>query len=289
LGYRPLGRSWRVPLAILPGSDSLRLEVDRKRLEIPRLHPELNGLRIVHLSDLHYCGTLTPAYFQEVVAEANRLEGDLIAVTGDLVDKAACIDWIPETLGRLRAPLGVYFVLGNHDLHTKDLARLRRTLADCSLIDLGARWCEVTWCGQRIILAGNELPWIAPAADMSNAPPRSADDTPLRVLLSHSPDQLAWARRYDFDLMLAGHTHGGQIRFPLLGPIVSPSRFGDRYASGTFYEPPTVMHVSRGIAGLMPFRWNCPPELTELELCSPQAVSAEHAESAARGKQSLKV
>jgi predicted MPP superfamily phosphohydrolase len=88
----------------------------------------------------------------------------------------------------------------------------------------------------------------------------------VRILLAHSPDQLSWARRNDIDLMLAGHTHGGQIRFPLIGPILAPSRYGVRYAAGTFYLPPVVMHVSRGISGLQPLRFNCPPELTKLVL-----------------------
>jgi predicted MPP superfamily phosphohydrolase len=88
----------------------------------------------------------------------------------------------------------------------------------------------------------------------------------LRILLSHSPDQLEWARRHDFDLVLAGHTHGGQIRFPLIGPIIAPSRFGGRYACGVFCEPPTLMHVSRGVSSMFPVRLRCPPELAKLTL-----------------------
>ena len=91
----------------------------------------------------------------------------------------------------------------------------------------------------------------------------------LRILLSHSPDQLAWAREQGFQLMLAGHNHGGQIRLPMIGPIVTPSLHGVKYASGVFDESPTVMHVSRGISGDQPLRWNCPPELTRVVLkCS---------------------
>jgi predicted MPP superfamily phosphohydrolase len=69
--------------------------------------------------------------------------------------------------------------------------------------------------------------------------------------------------------MLAGHTHGGQICFPLIGPILAPSHYGVRYAAGTFDLPPTLMHVSRGVSGLQPLRFNCPPELAKLVLrCS---------------------
>jgi predicted MPP superfamily phosphohydrolase len=117
-----------------------------------------------------------------------------------------------------------------------------------------------------LLLAGNERPWFGTAPNLANAPPPTAAGGPFRILLSHTPDQIAWARRNHFDLVLAGHTHGGQIRIPLAGPIVSPSRYGVRYASGTFFEGRTLMHVSRGLSGLHNLRWRCPPELALLEL-----------------------
>jgi predicted MPP superfamily phosphohydrolase len=101
---------------------------------------------------------------------------------------------------------------------------------------------------------------------MSQAPLRPGDRPHLRLLLSHSPDQYAWARTYGFDLMLAGHNHGGQIVFPLLGPMAVPSRYGVKYACGVFYEAPTLLHVSRGISSELPLRLRCPPELALLEL-----------------------
>ena len=119
-------------------------------------------------------------------------------------------------------------------------------------------------------MAGNELPWFPPAADLSQAPP-PAPDGPLRIVLAHSPDQIAWAQSADVDLMLAGHTHGGQIRLPLLGPIFVPSRWGVHYASGLFHAAPTTMHVSRGVSAEFPVRVGCPPELAHLVLRSPAA------------------
>jgi predicted MPP superfamily phosphohydrolase len=101
---------------------------------------------------------------------------------------------------------------------------------------------------------------------MEHLPTARADGPLLRVLLAHAPDQIDWAQRHQFDLMLAGHTHGGQIRLPLLGAIVAPSRLGTKFSAGTFYMEPTVMHVSRGVSGLTPLRWNCPPEITRLVL-----------------------
>jgi predicted MPP superfamily phosphohydrolase len=120
--------------------------------------------------------------------------------------------------------------------------------------------------GSEILIAGNESPWFPPLPDLSQAPPPRSAGGPFRLLLSHSPDQIRWAQHNQFDLMLAGHTHGGQFRLPWLGPFVAPSKYGVRYASGEFYEPPTLMQVSRGLSGLQPLRLNCPPELTKVVL-----------------------
>ncbi|HBO45578.1 MAG TPA: hypothetical protein DD670_16940 [Planctomycetaceae bacterium] len=252
-------------LAYLPGNEILQMDCSQRGLNIARLDARLDGLSLVHMSDLHFTGRVGKAYFREVVAMSNELRPDLVALTGDLVDSEKCLDWVPDVLGPLEAKHGVYFVLGNHDRRV-DEARLRRTLAETGLIDLGGRWVRREINGAAVVLAGNELPWFRPAADMSEAPPREPDGGPLRILLAHSPDQLQWAVDRDFDLMLAGHLHGGQIRLPLIGPILAPSRRGVRFASGVFHNPPTMLHVSRGVSGEVPVRYNCPPEMTRLVL-----------------------
>ncbi len=256
-------------LVHLPGNETLQLDVEERAIDIPRLDPALDGLLILHLSDLHFTGRVGKAYFQDVVHLGNQLEPDLIAITGDLMDNNDCIDWIPDTLGKFKSRYGTYFVLGNHDLQV-EIGRLRRTLVESGLIDLGGRWLQTPIKNSSVVLAGNELPWIPPAADTQGAPPPSAEGGPLRILLSHSPDQLDWARAHDFDLLLAGHTHGGQIRFPLIGPILLPSLRGVKYSSGIFHAPPTVMHVTRGVSGKLPIRLNCPPEIAKLVLHSGQ-------------------
>jgi predicted MPP superfamily phosphohydrolase len=88
----------------------------------------------------------------------------------------------------------------------------------------------------------------------------------FRIGVSHSPDQLPWAKQLGVSLLLCGHTHGGQIRFPWIGPIIAPSKYGSRFASGVFYQSPTLMHVSRGISGVHPIRLGCLPEVSILEL-----------------------
>ena len=190
-----------------------------------------------------------------------------MAITGDIVEKTYCLPWITSTLGRLKALHGKFFVLGNHDKRLPDVAKARRLLVESGLVDLGGRWLLQDVRGESVLLAGNELPWFGPAPNMSEIPGTSfGEPTPFRILLSHSPDQLRWARRNSFDLMLAGHCHGGQICLPLIGPLVAPSYSGVKYAAGLFHEPPTLLHVSRGVSGLEPLRFNCPPELTKLVL-----------------------
>ncbi|MCA9167865.1 MAG: metallophosphoesterase [Planctomycetales bacterium] len=268
LGHRPTGNWSTTLLSSLPRNQVFNLWVQEKSIRLPRLHPELDGLTIGHLSDLHFTGRTTRPYYELVVDEANELDADLLVISGDIIDKRPCFPWLTEILGRLRSRHGVFFVLGNHDLRVRDELRVRNDLTAAGLTDLGGRFQQIEVRGQQIVLAGNELPWFAPAADMKHAPRRLANGSPLRIAVSHSPDQIEWARSYDIDLMLAGHTHGGQIRFPIIGPVFSPSRYGVRFASGTFYRDPTLMHVSRGLSGTRALRFNCPPELTKLVLRS---------------------
>jgi predicted MPP superfamily phosphohydrolase len=266
-GDRPTVQDEHHFLAHVPGNQILDLDLSERALELPRLPAALDGLSLVHLADLHFTGRIGKSYFREVVRLANELHPDLTCVTGDLIDNPDCADWLAEVLGRLEARFGVYFVLGNHDLEV-GAAMIRRVLTAAGLVDLGSRWIEVPVRGQQVVMAGNELPWFPPAADLSQAPPPTPAG-PLRIVLAHSPDQIAWAQSADVDLMLAGHTHGGQIRLPLLGPIFAPSRWGVHYASGLFYAAPTTLHVSRGVSAEFPVRMGCPPELAHLVLRSP--------------------
>jgi len=264
LGDKPV-HGFRAQLLLrVPGNQVLQLAVRHKQLYLPQLPAELDGLSIAHFSDLHITGRIGIDYFHEVVDRVESLRADLIAVTGDVIDAVEHMDWLGETLGRLTAPLGAYFVLGNHDQFSGQAALVRRALSEAGLTDLGGLWQRVDSAGGELIVAGNELPWFQLSAQMWQLPPKRPSQ--LRVLLAHSPDQFAWARRRDFDLVLAGHTHGGQICLPVIGPIHCPSWHGVKYASGVFLEPPTVMHVSRGVSSELPIRLNCRPEVTKLVL-----------------------
>jgi predicted MPP superfamily phosphohydrolase len=244
----------------LPFNQLWELHVAEYEVALRGLPKSLDGMSICHVSDLHYSPRIDRSYFEEIVRLANGMDADLIALTGDVCDKARYIDWIPKTLGQLQARLAKLYVLGNHDLRTKDVARLRATMREADFIDVGGR--IETLADVPIVVAGNERPWFRDAAPAINRLPVGS----LKLLLSHSPDQFAWAQRHAFDLMLAGHTHGGQIRFPVAGPVICPSWHGTKYAGGFFQSESTLMHVSRGTASLFPYRMNCRPELTKLVL-----------------------
>jgi uncharacterized protein len=254
--------SW---LSYMPANEVFTLSVQEKQIAIPRLSQSHGPLRIIHLSDLHMSGRITRFYFERVVEEVNARDADFIAITGDIIEREKCIEWIPATLGRLNARGGVYYVLGNHDRHVNE-NRLKAALADAGLVYLGGTQRQVTIRGVPILLAGNELPWYKPAASLADCPVHDPAGLPMRIVLAHSPDQFQWAQANDVDLILAGHLHGGQVCFPKLGAILAPSHHGVRYAAGVFTSGKTVMHVSRGTGSLTPVRYNCPPEIAVLSL-----------------------
>jgi predicted MPP superfamily phosphohydrolase len=264
LGRLPLSSLKSKLLAALPYNEAMSLSIDRKKLAIPRLPAELEGLTIVHLSDLHMTGDVRREFFDYLVRQVNDLRPDVIAITGDIIEEPECYPWIHESLAQLCAPLGVYFVLGNHDVlidHRRTLDELRRG----GLIHVGARPLRTDWNGAAVTLLGNEGPWL-PGPKLGDLPARRDGAQELRLALVHTPDCIAWGRQVDADLMLAGHTHGGQIQLPILGVVASPSIHGARYACGVFRRGDTVLHVSRGVSGETQLRWRCPPEIALLEL-----------------------
>jgi predicted MPP superfamily phosphohydrolase len=259
VGPRPMRR-----IALLPGNEQFTLEVSTKTFSLPRLPLQWDGLSIVQLADSHFRGAVTRKYFEAVCEQAMALKPDLFVFTGDLLDDLSLLDWFPETLGRLKAPLGQYFILGNHDWYI-DAFAIREEFVRHGWIDLSSRSLELkpARSGPAIVLAGDETPWMGSHPNFFPEQKHS-----FRILLSHTPDNVDWAREQGVDLVLAGHTHGGQIRLPILGPVYSPSRFDCRFASGVFWLDPTLLYVSRGLSGREPVRYLCVPELNKLVLKS---------------------
>ena len=243
----------------LPLNQLFELSIEQISLPVAGLPAELAGYRIAQISDVHLTGEIHPDYPKYVVQRATDWQPDMLALTGDIIDKEPCIDWLVEIFSPARAPDGCYFVLGNHDTRVKESWQTREAMSRAGWTDLGSRFIDKKLCGVPSLIIGNEHPWFA-------RPYLEASEAEFRLLLSHSPDQIWWARKHGVQLMLAGHTHGGQGRLPLAGPVLSPSFHGSRYASGSFYKPPTTMFVTRGIGGVHLMRINCRPELSLITL-----------------------
>src|SRR6056297_8968 len=220
-------------------------------------------LRVAWLADLHH-GPWIGAASVEAWVDATLAEApDLIVLGGDIVDQreGGSIDALVGELGRLRAPLGVRAVWGNHDR-----ARFRRI--ETFEARLEAAGIEVLVNrGERI---RHDL-WLAGVDDLVTGDPdlpAALRDRPADaacILASHNPDLLPEVP-VSVSLTLSGHTHGGQVVLPFIGPPFTSSRYGRRFASG-WVRGPALGYVSRGLGfGLVPIRVNCPAELTILEL-----------------------
>ncbi len=262
---QPLALSRKCKLASrIPFNQIFDLAIEEIDLPVIGLPSSLDGVRIAQLSDLHFTGDMSPRYARYVIEQSNDWGPDLLVLTGDIIDKQPCIAWVADLFRESKATYGQYFVLGNHDTRVADPREIRNAMRASGWTDLGGKCKRVSVRTELVEIIGNELPWFPAAAIQSCAPGELA--TPFRVLVSHSPDQIWWARRHGVGLMLAGHTHGGQGRIPLAGPLLSPSWHGSRFASGDFYKSPTTMHVSRGLGGVHLLRWNCRPELSLITL-----------------------
>jgi predicted MPP superfamily phosphohydrolase len=260
LGYRPVGTSKERLLTSLPYNEVFQVEFVERTICLPRLPAAWDGLTLLHLSDLHLKGTPDREFFRFVMDRCAAWQPDLVAVTGDIADSMHHMRWIVPILGRLRWRVAGLAILGNHD-HWYDPPYIRRRLRRLGMHVLDNTWRQIDVRGQPLVVIGHEGPWLRPRPDLSDCPRE-----PFRLCLSHTPDNIRWARRQGVDLMLSGHVHGGQIRFPLFGSVLVPSHHGRRYDCGVFNEPPTLLHVSRGLSGDHPLRYLCRPEVTRLTL-----------------------
>lgn len=241
------------------------------RLSVPNLPKAFSGFRIVQLSDLHY-GSLVPAeLINHVVDSANGLRPDVIVCTGDYVQKTTLtneVDQVWQILSKLNAPSGVFSVLGNHD-HWVDTARsdywLKKTRQD-----LRHKVFPIQRQGQTL--------WMAGAGDLYEDH-KDLDgllgqipDADCRIVLAHNPDTADTPYTKRIDLMIAGHTHGGQVCLPFVGPPVLPVQNKD-YSSGLKNSlRGGKVFISKGIGwAICPVRFNCFPEIVVLEL-SPAAA-----------------
>lgn len=249
-----------------------RLVVRQETLELQRWPSGLTGLKIAVLSDIH-AGS---AYIDEgklrlIVERTNQLQPDLIVILGDYIagNSRGSHRMEPEVfapiLKDLHAPLGVYSVLGNHDWWYN--GRKVRNVLEANGIKVLED--EVA----RIDVRGNSL-WLVGLADLWTRP-QHIDETIAQVpegetviALTHNPDVFPNIPAR-VNLLLAGHTHGGQVRLPLIGSVVESSRYGERYALGHIVENGHDLFVTTGIGtSIVPVRFGVPPEIVLLVLKS---------------------
>lgn len=218
-------------------------------------------IRVALLSDIHVAGPdMPPARLDRIVAQVNALSPDLVVIAGDLVsDKRVGTHRYPVAqavapLGGLRARLGVFAVLGNHD-HWRDAAAFRRELPRRGVQVLAN---EAVRAGP-VVIAGADDPYTGRADPSALGRSASRLAGPV-VTLAHSPD-IVPRLSPRFGLVLAGHTHCGQIALPMLGPIATMSDHGDRYACGMIREGGRTTIVSAGLGtSLLPVRFGAPPD-----------------------------
>jgi len=219
-------------------------------------HP-FAGLRVMHISDMHVGAPLTRRAVRRALALARAAQPDLILLTGDFVSYTRHLDLLPTLLGTLQAPLGMYASLGNHDQWTQP-ATLARILDAAGIRLLVNQHCVVTRGGARLIIAGVDDVWSG-KPDLEAALLDAPADVPV-ILLAHSPDYADVALHAPVALQLAGHSHGGHIRLPLLGPLMLP-RHGIRYDRGLHRLGRMTLYVSHGVGG-WPLRIGCRSEVT---------------------------
>ncbi len=243
-------------------------EITQTDIWLRRLSAAHDGLKIVQLTDIHH-SLFTPLdEVERAVHLANLQRADVVALTGDYVTLSASYIWpVARALGNLRARLGVFAVLGNHDFQvdpdeiTRALKAQRIRVLRNSHFALGAG-PGVLW-----IIGVDDLWW---AADDFDAALRSIPAHDPKILLCHNPLGIRLAAAYGIDLMLSGHTHGGQVRLPGVGSLYGRSKLGERFVEGWNRLDGTQIYISRGIGKvLVPLRFKCPPEISSFRLRRP--------------------
>ncbi|HEV2448172.1 MAG TPA: metallophosphoesterase [Candidatus Sulfopaludibacter sp.] len=244
-----------------------QLFLREQKLEIPNLAPDLDGLRLVQLTDIHLSPFLSRAELQRAVDMANETRAHIALVTGDLITTIRDpLDDCLNILAQLRSDAGVFGCLGNHEIYANAEAYVEREGARRGMRFLRSAATPLRF-GQAVLnLAGVDYQRLGRhylvGAEKLLAPGA------LNVLLSHNPDVFPVAARQGYDLTVSGHTHGGQIRVELLSEDLNPGRFYTPYVDGVYRRGPASIFVSRGIGTIaVPVRLGAPPEVSLLRLC----------------------
>ncbi len=242
------------------------LDVNPVDFTLPHLSPAFEGYKLVHFSDIHMGTGMTAEQLARIVDLVNAQQPDLVAITGDFITRNVTVpdsDLTAPLSGLAPADAGVA-ILGNHD-HWDGSAHVRRIIAQSGLIDLSNTVFTLQRDGARLHIAGvddffehkDRLPSV-----LAQLP-----DDGAAILLAHEPDYAdVSAATGRFDLQLSGHSHGGQVSLPLVGPLILP-RFGRKYPVGAYQVENMIQYTTRGVGTIPPpIRFNCRPEITVITL-----------------------
>ncbi len=239
--------------------------IDVVTVPIDRLPEAFEGFTIAQISDIHLFPYTKPETVQRAVELANSFHPDLVALTGDFVwQDLEAIFVLTPILAKLQAKVGVYAVMGNHDLWS-DVETIKTAFAKEGLPVLVNQGFAIDKNGSLLYIAGLDDGWSG-KPDLKLALADAPEGTPV-ILLFHEPDlvdQVSLDGRVS--LMLSGHTHGGQIRINGNKPPIQPY-LGEKYDIGLHQVGKTWLYVNRGLGNIsIPLRLNCPPEVTQLIL-----------------------
>lgn len=239
------------------------VEVVEKQICLPGLHASLNGLRAAQISDLHMGMWISREHLQSVVSLILEQKPDLAFITGDCLtaggDLNRALADLEAALSGLVAMIPVYAVLGNHD-HNQGQFQLRKLFLKLNIELLVNSVQPFTRDGAVLYIAG--LDSIQGWPRLSRLVKDFPSDGPA-ILMAHEPDVAdRTALTGKFAFQISGHTHGGQVKFPLLGRLVLPT-MGRKYPAGLYQVKDMLLYTNRGIGMFhVPIRINCPPEIS---------------------------
>lgn len=241
------------------------IQENHYRINVKGLPEEFAGFRILHLTDLHYGFLVPKMLIEHIVNNANSIEKDIIVCTGDYVHKRKSteeIDAVWPELMKLTAPLGVYSILGNHD-HWGDFNRSLYWL-EKSGQNIRHKAVPIERNGKRIYIGGCGDLWEDELKIDETF--SGTEQEGFKILLAHNPDTADTEFTTKVNLVISGHTHGGQVNIPFIGAPVLPVN-NKRYTSGLIKTQKAPMFISRGIGwAVLPLRFNCTPEIAVLHL-----------------------
>lgn len=251
------------------------LELNSYTITSEDLPDAFNGYRIAHVSDLHNAEMGNGN--EKLLAMLRDAEPDIIAITGDLIDSRNTDVAVALAFAEKAVQIApCYYVTGNHEARVFEYSELKAGLEAVGVVVLENKRTEIELSGEAITLLGVADPSFNTdylfgddaTVISTNLAEITTDEDGFTVLLSHRPELFGTYVEYGMDLVLSGHAHGGQFRFPFVGGLVAPNQgFFPEYDSGLYSEGGTNMIVSRGIGNsIVPFRFNNRPEVILIEL-----------------------